>query len=104
MPRLDTDSLSLPFSGNTPISRHCSFEGAQKALPKAGSQAMVVLVAIKDHGPLTDHELVMFTGFPLNVVNARRHELLRKGLIHAAGSIKGSSGVRNTTWAFGAQP
>lgn len=103
MPRLDTDSLALPFSGSLPLTRHCSYEGAKAALPRAGSQALRVLMVIKDHGPVTDHDLVARTGLPLNVVNARRHALLEKGLIHAAGSVVGPHAVRNTTWAFGEQ-
>lgn len=104
MPRIPSDAgLPLPFSGSVSLTRHCSHEGAKQALPRAGSQAMRVLLAIKEHGPVTDQQLVALTGLPLNVVNARRHALAEKALIYASGTVMGPRGVRNTTWTFGSR-
>lgn len=92
------DTPSLPFSGSTPIARHTSYQGAKTAHPRAGSQALRVLLLIKAHTLLTDHELADLSGLPLATVNARRNFLCKKGLIVACGSKVGPFGVSNCLW------
>lgn len=99
MPYL-SDNPSLPFSGSTPIAKHCSAQGAKTAQPRAGSQALKVLCLIQAHTLLTDHELADLAGLPLATVCARRNFLMQKGLIVACGSKIGPFGVSNTCWAI----
>lgn len=94
------DFPTLPFSGSTPIARNASYQGAKTAQPRAGSQSLKVLLAIKGHSMLTDHELVELTDLPLATVNARRNWLARKGLIVACGSKIGPFGASNCLWTI----
>lgn len=91
---------SLPFSGVEPIARHCSWLGATRALPRAGSQALRLLEAYRDRGPLTDHEAADALGLPLATINARRADLIKRGWVHAKGTKHGPYGAANTLWAL----
>lgn len=93
MPQPET--YSLPFVKDD---YGCSRQGAEHALPAAGSQALKVWTAIRDHGPVTDRELVALTGFPINVICARRWALAKQGRIQAMGVRVGASQVPNTIW------
>lgn len=42
--------------------------------------------------------LVEATGLPLNIVNARRWQLVENGLVTQDGTVLGEHGVRNTLW------
>lgn len=86
--------FSLPFTEDV---EGCSRAGAEKALPKAGTQMAMVYAALQA-GPKTDQELVQETGLALNIVNARRWALVKDGLVESAGTIKASTGVNNTRW------
>lgn len=94
-------SLSLPFSGETAISRHCSHQGALKASEGAGRQCLALLTLYRQQGPLTDMEAADLMGVERSTINARRRELRLRGLVSAKGSkTNGRSGVRNTTWGL----
>jgi hypothetical protein len=93
-----TDSV-LPFSGVTPQSRHASRAGAVSAEPRALTQTVRYLVALKDRPVgLTDREAADLLDLERNVINARRVPLVKAGLVVADGFRPGSSGVRNTVW------
>jgi len=101
MPHVTVDSFALPFSGVTPISRHCSAQGARSASEHIGRQCLVLLTAYRTHGALTDSELAEVTGIPRSTINARRAELMRRGLVTAIGSTRNPvTKVRNTTWGL----
>lgn len=89
-----SEVYSLPFTDDK---LGCSREGAEKALPKAGTQMAMVYAALQRQ-PLTDAEIVTWTGFALSVVCARRNELVKRGLVQEAGTRIGKFGVRNTRW------
>lgn len=91
---------SLPFQGAEPISRHCSYEGARRAEPRAGSQCFRLLQAYRDHGPLTDHEAADLLVLPLATINARRAELVKRGWVQARGTKLGPYGTSNTLWGL----
>ena len=92
---------SLPFSGRSILSRACSREGAVSALPRAGSQALRVLLALKER-PMTRHELADETGLPITTLCASIAWLKSRGLIHECGAVKGKFGVKNVSYQAGA--
>lgn len=89
------DTPSLPFSGALPISRQCSHDGAAAALPRAGSQAWTVYLALGNR-PQTYHELHASTGLAVTTLCARVGWLRRQALVTAADSKPGPCGTRNT--------
>ena len=90
------DLFSLPFVADP---AGCSREGAEKALPKAGTQLAVIYALIADDGPLSDHQIAERTGYALSVAVARRNELVKRGLVRSVGAAIGSRGVRNNLWS-----
>lgn len=84
----------MPFQASSAT----SYQGAKRAEPKAGTQKAVVLEAIRQHGPISDHEIEKLTGYALNIVNARRHMLMKDGLVMESGTHAGPFGVRNTVY------
>lgn len=94
------DVPSLPFQGSVTISRHCSYEGARRAEPRAGSQCFRLLQAYRDQGPLTDHEAAATLGLPLATINARRASLIKGDWVQARGTKTGPYGTPNTLWGL----
>lgn len=88
----------LPFSGSEPLSRHCSFLGAQAAHDRALPQAVRYLSYLKDQGErgATDSEAAAALGIARSSINARRAAL--GDLVVAGGTRRGVSGVRNVAW------
>lgn len=69
------ETLSLPFSGSTPISRHHSAQAAQQAAEKRGRRTLEyleLLARVGDAG-LTDHDAARMLGVPLSSVNSIRN-------------------------------
>lgn len=93
-----SDSPSLPFQGSEPISRQNSYAGAQAAEPRAGSQALKLLMLYRDHGPKTDHEAAEALHLPLATINARRGWLRDRGFVKTERSKPGPFGTRNSVW------
>ena len=99
MPYVEAEPLRLPFSGTTPISRHCSYEGAQTAAEHAGRLALKLFALYASHGPQTDAEAAMRLGVGRSSINSTRANLVRLGLVQAVGTKKNpETGVNNTTW------
>lgn len=98
LPLFNTSTeIARPYAAGSETSR----QGAIQAQPKAGHQSALVLETLKTVGPLTDHELVAQTGLPLNVINARRRELVKRGLVMNCGTrTNPRSGVLNTQWGI----
>ena len=92
--------LLLPFSGTTPISRHCSWTGAVKAAPRAGSQCWRLMGMYRDLGPRTDHEAADALDLPLATICARRGWLVKNRWVQAVGTKPGPFGTANTTWGM----
>lgn len=91
---------SLPFQGIEPMSRHCSWSGARSAEPRAGSQALKLLLLYREQGPKTDHDAAEALGLPLATICARRGFLVRKKFVAAVGSQPGPFKTRNTLWGL----
>lgn len=89
---------SLPFSGSTTISRHASYAGAKAAEPRAGSQALRLLMLYRESGPQTDHEASEALGLPLATICARRNWLYQRGFVASVSSKVGPFGVTNSIW------
>ena len=96
MPHLGTDP-ELPLNGTTPLSRHCSYEGARAALPRAGSQAWTIYLLLRREA-MTRHELSDRTGLPVTSICARLAWLKKQGLIQECGSVKGPYQVANVRY------
>lgn len=90
---------SLPFSGSTPQSAHASRSGAEDAAPRALSQTVRYLSALKAraHG-LTDLEAKDLLNVDRSTINARRRPLVKAGLVFADGHRPGPTGNKNTVW------
>lgn len=88
----------LPFSGTVPLSRHCSYQGAKASLPRSGSQAWRVYLALKDR-PMTMHELEAAVDLPLATICARVGWLRQRDLVRAIDTRKNpNTNVSNTVW------
>jgi hypothetical protein len=91
------DLFSLPFVEDE---LGCSKQGAQVALPAAGSQAERVLAVIRDSLGMTDRQIADATGYAINIVTARRNSLVKAGFVRSGGVVDGGRGVRNTFWVL----
>lgn len=94
------EALRLPFSGDEPVSRHTSYQGAKHAAERAGRQALALLTAYREHGALTDAEAAYWLNVERTTINARRAELIAKGLVASKGTRKSQYGISNTTWGL----
>lgn len=97
MPHLDATPLELPFQGSTRLSERCSHDGAVAALPRAGTQAWAIYLALREQA-MTRHELHKATGLPVTTICARVGWLLKHKLIHECGSVTGPFDVSNTRY------
>lgn len=97
MPWTDTDPV-LPFSGSIQLSRHCSYQGAKAAEPRAGTQAWRLFALYRERGAQTDHQAVDALSLPLATICARRGFLVQQGLVVACGTQPGPCGTANTRW------
>jgi len=100
MPYTSSETFSLPFSGSVTLSRHCSHQGALSAFERVGRQALELLTAYRQRGPLTDAAAAQVLGVERTTINARRAELRRRGLVQAVDTVKGAHGVANTRWGL----
>jgi hypothetical protein len=99
MPYLDQE---LPISGTTPLSRHCSAQGAQDAQPRACRQTRRYLLLLDARGAegATDWEAARLLGLERTTINARRVPMT-KGDQPWIGTVKtrpGPTGVKNAVW------
>jgi hypothetical protein len=69
------ETLSLPFSGRSPIARHHSAQAAEAAAPGRATKTLQYLRLLAEAGErgLTDHETVKATGWPLSSVCSIRN-------------------------------
>lgn len=79
------ETLSLPFSGSTPISRHRSAQAAQAASSTRVTKTLRYLDLLAEAGEngLSDHETVALTGWPLSSVCSIRNGAAKAGLVVA---------------------
>lgn len=90
---------ALPFSGSTPQSAHASRAGAENAAPRALTQTVRFLAALKARPQgLTDWEAAELLDVERSTINARRRPLVKAGLVYSDGFRPGPSGVRNAVW------
>lgn len=91
----------LPFSGDTPPSRHTSHAGAEDAKPRAENQTIRYLAILKAHGPLTDREAAKLLGIERTSVNARRAPLVKAGIVGPKGFRRGPGRqIKNVVWGL----
>lgn len=92
-------TLSLPFSGRTPISRHRSAEAAQQASATRATKTLRYLQLLKEAGEdgLSDHEAAKATGWALSSINSIRNGC---GILAVPGERVAVSpwGRKTTTW------
>lgn len=93
-PYHDAATMSLPFASGSETSR----AGAVAAVPNAGRQRDVMAAYYNHRGPsgLTDAEMSERTGYPVNVVCARRSDLK----CVPCGKRDGGKGVMVTAWTL----
>lgn len=101
MSHFDIDGFTLPFSGSEPLSKQTSYLGANDASERVGRQCLALLTCYREHGPLTDRQAAALMGVERSTVNARRGELVKRGLVASAGrQADGGAGVPNTLWGL----
>lgn len=89
----------LPFSGSTPLSRHCSHQGAEDAKDRALSQTIRYLALLKESGGLTDWEAHERLGIERTSITARRRPLVVAGIVVPSDETRpGPTGTKNTVW------
>lgn len=91
---------SLPFGGSDEIALECSYEGAKAAEPRAGSQALRLLLLYRESGPQTDHQASEALKLPLASICARRGWLSQQRLVKSHGVADGPYGRPNATWGL----
>jgi hypothetical protein len=94
----------LPFSGASPLSRHCSALGALDARPRACAQTrryLRLLIARGDVGS-TDWESANLLGIERTSVTARRRPLCmgEDPWIVTGDTRPGPTGIKNAVWAL----
>lgn len=69
------ETLSLPFSGATPISRHRSAQAAEAASHTRGRRTLEYLALLDRVGAdgITDHDAARMLGLPLSSINSIRN-------------------------------
>jgi len=67
---------------------------------RLNTQQEAVLKFFLIHGARTDQEMARRTGISLNMMNARRNELVEQGLVKEFGSEIGNSNRSRTVWAL----
>lgn len=94
------ESLNLPFSGSTPISRHHSALAAHSAATTRGVKTLRYLQLLAEIGPygVTDHDAARMMGVPLSSVCSIRNGCGR--LVEARTDVSGVSqfGKKATLW------
>lgn len=72
-----------------------AFEAARKFIPL---QRWRIFSALTQLIEATDRQVQAATGLDINIVCARRRELVQAGLVEKAGETIGGKGLINTTW------
>lgn len=99
--RLTAESFDLPFQGAEPGSRQCSYDGAKAASERVGRQCLALLTLYREHGPLIDAEAAAGLGVERSTINARRAELVKRGLVKRYYNIKNeTTGIMNSAWGL----
>lgn len=95
----------LLFSGSTPLSRHCSAQGALDAQPRVCRQTRRYLFLLHARGlhGLTDWEASVLMGVERTTVNARRNPLTKgdQPWVTTTETRPGPTGrVKNAVWVL----
>ena len=99
-----SDQLSLlpdpraPYRRESPASR----DGALAVEPKLNDQLRRCLREYRCHEDLTDREMAYLTGYEISVVNARRDQLMKRGLVEGPVGRRKSECPEATSMSVGA--
>jgi hypothetical protein len=94
-----TDSHpSLPWSGKTPTSRHCSERAAVTAAQTRTWKMDQYLTYLTRVGRASDHQAADDLGWPLSSICSIRNGWFDRGRIEVAGTIEGKYGKKVTLW------
>ncbi len=92
---------ALPFSGSSPQAAHASRAGAEDAAPRALSQTVRYLAALKARGDfgLTDAEAATLLNVERSSINARRVPLVKANLVYGDGfRLRPGRKLKNVVW------
>ncbi len=101
MPDPNTANLFGEESSQPPPARPdsaTSQAAAERVAPTAGTRRATVLNALAEIGPATDHEVAAYLGWIRDSVGPRRGELVKHGLVVAAGIGTSPSGNPANRW------
>lgn len=97
MPHTDTQP-SLPWSGKTTTSKHCSERAAVSASQTRAWKHARYLAWLSEVGQATDHGAADHFKWPLSTVCSVRNGLVDRGLVRAIGTCEGRYGKTVTIW------
>lgn len=98
---MNTHTMSLPFSGSSPISRHRSAQAAEAASKRRGAKMIVYLKLLAEAGErgLSDHEAAAVTGWALSSICSIRNHAWLAGFLQPGTRVAISPYDRKvTTW------
>lgn len=99
MPWTDTQP-SLPWSGKTATSRHCSERAAVTAAQTRTWKMDKYLTYLDRIGRASDHQAAADLGWPLSSICSIRNGWVDKGRVEVRGTIDGKYGKKVTLWGL----
>lgn len=89
---------SLPWSGKTPTSRHCSHAAAVSAGETRVWKAERYRQYLQGVGRATDRQASIDLGWEISSITSIRNGLVDRGMVEVAGTIMGAHSKRVTLW------
>lgn len=89
---------SLPWSGKTATSRHCSERAAVSAAATRQWKSDRYLAWLRSVREATDHGAAEHFNWPLSSICSIRNGLVDRGLVEAVGTCAGRYGKKVTIW------
>jgi transcription initiation factor IIE alpha subunit len=99
MPYTD-DSLMLPFSGRSPISRHNSYLAAEAQRSTRGTKKLRIVEYLRSVEMATDQGIAEALYLPLSSVCSLRNALMSDGVVECVGRAMGRYNHPVSLWAL----
>ncbi len=98
-PDFDFSAPIAPSSSR--LARHTSAMGALDANERIGRQCLRLLTLYRERGPMADWEAADLLCLYRSTINARRNNLIARGLVQAIDTAKNpKTGISNTRWGL----
>lgn len=97
------DSLRLPFSGRSPISRQNSYLAAKAQRATRGTKKLRIVAYLRTVDMATDQGIAEALHLPLSSVCSLRNALMSEGLVECVGRTMGVYNHPVSLWALRGQ-